>query len=199
MAVTSVWYRSQASGSSRTTGTTRSESALPSELFTRQMTVDSMPLLDDVPVDALRDALDEVEAKTPAMRLVAAIAYKRGVTQTELATWFGVERKTVYNWLSRLDAATGSMSEAARDDHRGGRPARLDRCERRRLCDVLGKPPTAAGYDRAHWTTALVGRHVEDAFGVSYSPSSLRRLMRDCGLRPADPDAAGGDRWTSED
>jgi len=40
--------------------------------------------LDKISVEELQNALDNVEGKKPTQRLLAAIAYKNGVTQTEL-------------------------------------------------------------------------------------------------------------------
>lgn len=62
-----------------------------------------MEHLDEISVEELQDALDNVEGKKPTERLLAAIAYKNGVTQAELAQWYDVHRKTIYNWLNRLD------------------------------------------------------------------------------------------------
>ncbi len=59
--------------------------------------------LGEVSLENLQAALNDIEGKKPAVRLMAAIAYKNGVTQTELATWYGVERRTIYNWLKRLE------------------------------------------------------------------------------------------------
>jgi hypothetical protein len=70
-----------------------------------------MDHLDDVSVEALQVALDEVSGKTPTKRLLAAIAYKHDVPQTELADWYGVERRPIYNWLARLDT-DGSLAAA---------------------------------------------------------------------------------------
>jgi hypothetical protein len=39
--------------------------------------------LDQISVEELQDALDNVDGKKPAQRLLAAIAYKNGVTQTK--------------------------------------------------------------------------------------------------------------------
>jgi hypothetical protein len=39
--------------------------------------------LDEISVEELRDALDNGDGKRPMQRLLAAIAYKNGVTQTE--------------------------------------------------------------------------------------------------------------------
>lgn len=44
-----------------------------------------MDHLDEISVKELQDALDEVKGNKPTQRLTAAIAYKNGVIQTELA------------------------------------------------------------------------------------------------------------------
>ncbi|OAQ51951.1 hypothetical protein HTG_14965 [Natrinema mahii] len=44
-----------------------------------------MDHLDKTSVEELQDALARVEGAKPTQRLLAAIAYKNGVTQTELA------------------------------------------------------------------------------------------------------------------
>jgi chromosome segregation and condensation protein ScpB len=48
--------------------------------------------LGEVSVEELQDTLDNVDGKKPIQRLLAAIAYKNGVTQTELAEWYDVRR-----------------------------------------------------------------------------------------------------------
>lgn len=58
---------------------------------------------DEISVEDLQQALDGVEGKQPTQRLLAAIAYKNGSTQTRLASWYDVPRKTIYNWLMRLE------------------------------------------------------------------------------------------------
>ncbi|WP_417750610.1 helix-turn-helix domain-containing protein [Salinibaculum marinum] len=59
--------------------------------------------LDEISVDELQDALDNVDSKRRTERLLAAIAYKNGVSQTELAEWHDVQRRTIYSWPNRLD------------------------------------------------------------------------------------------------
>ena len=63
-----------------------------------------MSHLDEITVEELQDALDNVDGKNPIQRLLAAIAYKNGVTQTELAEWYDVQRRTIYSWLGLRDA-----------------------------------------------------------------------------------------------
>ncbi|WP_331235892.1 helix-turn-helix domain-containing protein [Natronorarus salvus] len=138
-----------------------------------------MGRLEGVSAEELRTALGAVEGKKPAMRLLAAIAYKHGVTQTELAEWYGVERKTIYNWLTRIEERT--IERAVVDEKRPGRPPKLGEGERSTLRADLRRPPTDAGYEEGRWTPALVGAHVESCFGVEYSESSCRRLLNELG------------------
>lgn len=46
--------------------------------------------LAEISGEEIRYALDLVERKMPTLRLTAAITYKNGVSQTELAEWYGV-------------------------------------------------------------------------------------------------------------
>ncbi len=53
-----------------------------------------MDYLDEISAEELQDALDNVDGARPTQRLLAPIAYKNGVTQTELTEWYGVQRRT---------------------------------------------------------------------------------------------------------
>jgi transposase len=136
-----------------------------------------MEHLDDITVAELQAALDEVEGKKPTQRLLAAIAYKNGVTQTELAEWHGVQRRTIYNWLKRLDA--DSLEAAVEDARRPGRPRRLSKKQQNELNSALRETPADAGYDEPEWTPDLVQRFVRERFDVDYSRPSCRRFMRE--------------------
>lgn len=140
-----------------------------------------MEHLEDISVEELQRALDEVEGKKPTQRLLAAIAYKSGVSQTELARWYDVERKTIYNWLQRLDSE--SLEDAVTDAHRPGRPRKLSDERLRQLEEVLSESPAEYGYDAPAWTPALVRTYIEDAFDVKYSLPSCRRLLDEEGTR----------------
>lgn len=147
-----------------------------------------MEHLDELSVEELQQALDNVEGKKPAQRLIAAIAYKNGVTQTELAEWYGVERRTIYSWLKRLDAE--SLEHAVEDAHRPGRPRKLSENEQDALEQTLHDPPTEVGYDASAWTPALVRTHLKETYDVNYSIPSCRRLMKEAGLRYQDTQRA---------
>jgi transposase len=136
--------------------------------------------LTDITVDDLQEALDSVEGTTPAKRLIAAIAYKNGITQSELAEWFAVERKTVYNWLTRLEDR--DLEWAIHDGQRPGRPRKLSDKQLDELEDILLEPPTEVGVDAPAWTTDLVRQFISDRYNIDYSRPSCRRLMKEVGL-----------------
>lgn len=139
-----------------------------------------MEHLEDVPVEDLQRALDEVDGKRETQRLTAAIAYKNGISQTELAEWFDVQRKTIYNWLTRLEEE--SLAEAASDDQRSGRNRKFSEGELESFEETVHEPPTEAGYDEPAWTTELVKHHLEETYDVTYSIPSCRRLLKEAGL-----------------
>lgn len=146
-----------------------------------------MVKITDVRVEDLQAALERVEEKTPTLRLLTAIAYKHGATQTELARWCGVERKTIYNWLSRFEADPEHPVRAAKDAPRPGRPSKLSDTQRRQLDRALRQPPAEVGYDAASWSPSLVRRFLRDVFDAEYSLEAARRFLREpAARRPAD-------------
>lgn len=150
-----------------------------------------MEHLSEITVEQLQDALDETDRKTPAQRLIAAIAYKNGVTQTELAEWFDVERKTIYNWLTRLEER--DLDEAIYDEKRPGRPRKLDEAELEELKNILHNPPRDVEYDAPAWTVNLVQKLIQERFETKYSRPSCRRLMKELGLRYQKPERASAE------
>jgi transposase len=137
--------------------------------------------LDEISVEELQDALGNVEGKKPTERLLAAIAYKNGVSQEELAEWYDVHRKTIYNWLKRLDADE-SLEHAVANTHRSGRNRKLSETQQQEFEETVHDPPEAVGIDAPAWTPALVQQFLERTYGVEYSYPSCRRLLKEAGL-----------------
>lgn len=79
-----------------------------------------MDHLGEISIKDLQHGLNNVEGKKPTQRLLAVITYKNGTTQTELAEWYGVQRHTIYSWLTRPDQEP--LEQAVHNDHRSGRP-----------------------------------------------------------------------------
>lgn len=157
-----------------------------------------MDHLNKISLDELHAALDEVNGKRPTQRLLAAIAYKDGVTQTQLAKWNDTGRRTIYSWLMRFDTDE-PLVEAVTDDQRSGRNRKLSDNELEEFRQTVLEPPTQSGYDEPAWTTKLVRVYLRETYGVAYSIPSCRRLLKEAGLsyqkpRPANAKAEPEDR-----
>jgi len=148
--------------------------------------------LDEISLETLHDTLDNVEGKKPTERILAAIAYKNGVTQTELAEWYDVQRRTIYSWLKRLDTDE-PLEQAISDNKRPGRTRKLSTLQQDSFKDVVHESPEKVGIDAPAWTPALVQDYLEDTYGVDYSLPSCRRLLKEAGLRYRTPRAAATD------
>ena len=140
-----------------------------------------MDHLDKTSVEELQNALDKVEGKKPTQRLLAAIAYKNGVTQTELAEWYDVQRRTIYSWLKRLDTDE-SLEQAVSDDKRTGRKRKLSETQQEEFEETVHNPPEEVGIDAPAWTPALAQEYLEETYTVEYSIPSCRRLLKEAGL-----------------
>ena len=142
--------------------------------------ITGMAYLEDVPTTELHRALEAVDGKRPTQRVMVGIAYKQGVSPTDLAEWYDLSRTTVYNWLARLERlAEASPQAALADDDRPGRPPKLTPEQRAELEATLRRPPDAVGYDVDEWTPALVQRHVETEYDVTYTLRHIRSVLDD--------------------
>lgn len=159
-----------------------------------------MEHLDEISVEELQAALDNIEGKKPTERLLAAIAYKNGVTQTELAEWHGVQRRTIYSWLKRLDTDK-SLEQAVIDDKRTGRKRKISETQQEEFEETVHDPPEEVGIDAPAWTPALVQQYFEETYDVEYSIPSCRRLLKEAGLRYQKPrrSADEGEQEASHD
>jgi transposase len=140
-----------------------------------------MDHLDEISVEELQGALGNVDENKPTQRLLAAIAYKNGVTQTELAEWYGTGRKTIYSWLKRLDTDE-PLEQTVTDDKRTGRKRKLSEQQQQKFEHAVHDPPEEVGIDAPAWTPALVQQFLDKTYDVEYSIPSCRRLLKEAGL-----------------
>ncbi len=156
-----------------------------------------MDHLDEISVEELQDTLDNVEEKKPTQRLLAAIAYKNGVTQTELAKWYDVQRRTIYSWLKRLDTDE-SLEHAVTDAHRSGRKRKLSKTQQKEFEETVHQSPKEAGIDAPAWTPALVQQYLDKTYDIEYSIPSCRRLLKEAGLSYQKPRRTAAESDTEE-
>jgi len=136
-----------------------------------------MDKLEDVDVEALQDALDEVESAKAAKRLMVALDYKDGTSVSTLSARYDIPRSTLYYWLDRFE--NGSIADAIEDEPRPGRPPKLEDHEREALWEALDRNPADLGFDDREWTPTLVKAFIDREFDVDYSEGHVRRLIRE--------------------
>ena len=136
-----------------------------------------MNKLEDVDIDALRDALADASSVKAAKRLMIALAYADGVRVETLSERYDIARATMYSWLDRFEQQ--SISEAVKDESRPGRPSKLTASQREQLFDELSGSPAELGYDASEWTPERIQRHIERTHDVTYSLGHVRRLLRE--------------------
>lgn len=160
-----------------------------------------MARLENISADQLRDFLDEVDGKQATLRVVAGINYKEGVTQTDLADWYGVSRTTIHNWLTRLEKLENNdLEDVIYDDSRTGRPRKLNEEQWDELVTILDNSPEDVGIDAPSWTPKLVQMHIRDSYNIEYSLRHIRELLNRAGYvwKTARPTFVKGDERARE-
>jgi len=80
--------------------------------------------------------------------------HKTGVSQTELAEWYNVQRQTIYSWLKRLNTDE-SLEQAVSDDKRTGRKRKLSESHQKEFEETAHELPSEVGIDAPAWTPEL--------------------------------------------
>lgn len=115
-------------------------------------------------------------------RLRAWALHKAGWSGARIAEALGVTRGAVSQWLTR--ARAGGGREALRTRPRPGKQPRLtneQRAQRAQLPALLAQGAETHGFVGDVWTTKRVAAVIKRAFGVSYHPAHVSRLLRQLG------------------
>jgi putative transposase len=134
---------------------------------------------DDEP--RLKRALKQAVDKRAFQRVQAVLLVAQGRTISEVAEISGVSAKTVYNWVNLyLDHR---QVAALCDAPRSGRPPVAKRITPARILRELRRNPLRIGYRTTVWTVKLLAKHLGQVYQCAISPRTLRRRMRQSGLR----------------
>jgi transposase len=137
------------------------------------------------------------------MRRRAVAAIQRGESPDDVARVFGVNRSSVYGWLSRYRAGGWDALDAGK---RGGRRPKLDAKAMQWVYEsVVGTDPRQYRFEFALWTSRMVGELIRTHLGVKLSKASVCRLLNQLGLSAQRPlwrayqqDRAMVERWMAE-
>jgi len=114
-------------------------------------------------------------------RVQAVLLLARGFPIPEAARITGAKPGAVYRWLRLYLGA--HQPDSLRDAPRTGRPRVAGRITDARIVRELRRDPLRLGYNTTGWTVALLAEHLGRKYGCPISPRTLRRRMRDLGLR----------------
>jgi transposase len=105
--------------------------------------------------------------------------HEEGWSGKDIAAALAVSRAAVSGWLKR--ARAGGVAALRRQPAPGPTP-KLTREQRARLPDIVAQGAEAYGFVGEVWTTKRVAAVIKRAFGVSYHPAHVSRLLRQEGL-----------------
>ena len=117
--------------------------------------------------------------KNEKLRLQALLLVKNGLSPAKVAEDFSVHRTTVHRWMKRAKEE-GLLSLKCKPGR--GVKSFLSAKQLSELKNNLSKPiPTEDGFSRG-WQTKDTIQFVREKFGISYSKSRMRQIIKNLGL-----------------
>lgn len=129
----------------------------------------------------LARALRETGSARLFRRLQAVLLVAEGRTIPDVAHITGLGQSTIY---SLRDQYLHTHQVASLEEQqRSGRPRVAPEVTNKRILRELRRQPLRLGYRTNVWTVPLLAAHLNERYGCSISPRTLRRRMREVGLR----------------
>ena len=135
-------------------------------------------------------------------RLRAFELSQEGWRQKDIAAALGVTPSAVSQWLRW--AREGGVEGLGRRKASGA-PPRLTPQEKAQIPRLLENGAQACGFRGDIWTCGRIALVIRRAFGVSYHPAHVSRILKACGWSPQKPvrratqrDEAAIRRWKEE-
>ena len=129
----------------------------------------------------LANSLKQVQEARSYRRLHAILLVAEGRDIKEVAQLSGTSLQTIYNWIKLY--LQHHHPESLFDSSRSGRPRSATALTDRRIISELNRDPLRLGYNTTVWTVPVLATHLSQRFGCEISPHTLRRRMKQLGLR----------------
>lgn len=124
-------------------------------------------------------------------RVGAAVLFRKGCSQAEVARQLGVSRQTTSRWHATWE--TGGQRALA-GAGRTGRKSKLAGEELCRLAAVLLAGAPAHGYETDLWTLKRIAMVIRREFGVSYHPGHVWKVLGQLGWSCQRPERKARER-----
>lgn len=119
------------------------------------------------------------------LRKRAVTAVQNGESPSDVAQLFGIGERTIFTWLALYRSGGWGALDAKK---RGGRPSLLDaRMMKWVYTTVVGKNPLQLKLPFALWTAKMIGKVIEQKFGIVLSKATVCRLLNQLGITPQRP------------
>ena len=122
---------------------------------------------------------------TVEVRARAVGAVERGQPVGQVAGAYGVNRTTLFRWVRRFTTA-GSAGLERRVG--SGRPRLLTALDMEAVNDLVLEPASAFGFETDLWTVGRLRRVIREQYGVTVSPDTVWRRLRDAGFTYQKPE-----------
>jgi transposase len=117
-------------------------------------------------------------------RQLAVERVPAGYTAEEVADLLGVASRSVRRWVAQY-AQGGLVALAARPAP--GRPPKLTRAQEKIVLRWLADAPTDYGFANELWTAQRIAQLIEEEWGLTLHPRSVRRWLRQHHCSPQKP------------
>jgi len=115
-------------------------------------------------------------------KIVRSLLWRaEGKPVKEIAEFFQVTVKTIYNWIARF--LLEGFSWLVSKHYQGrGRKTKLTKTQQHELYDMVEAGPEENGFECGIWNTAMIAELILVKFRVSYNPRYLSSLLKKLGM-----------------
>jgi len=130
--------------------------------------------------EQIKDEIAKNEKYKIGVKLHAIYHISKGVSSRKLVDLYGFSFSQILNWAHRFEA---DGVEGLKDKNGRGRKPKLTDNQLVSLKELLtSKTPLDFGHNTSTWTGALVGKIIENCFGVLYGQANVYNLLKKIGL-----------------
>ena len=131
------------------------------------------------------DERNQGRYSTLEIRVRAVEAVNRGLPASEVAAAYGIDRSTLFRWVTRFnsDGLSGLQRKTG-----SGRPRLLEDLDEDRLVEIVLEPATAFGFETDLWTIGRLHRVVQEKYQTTISHDTIWRRLREAGLTYQKPE-----------
>ncbi len=97
---------------------------------------------------------------------------------TEVASLYGVDRKTVTRWVNKINDTEDGDITALLEVPKPGRTTRMSKKQLALVDKVLGKSPRKAGIQADKWTGAVLSDYLKNRYGIELKIRMCQRWIR---------------------